>query len=148
MTVLDRDVLHSDRRGLLSTLWVFLLLNVLFRDVHELFRPTLLEQMIAGTVNGTPVTEATILLGGVTIEVPLLMVVLSRVLVPSAARLLNAVVAVVTVPVLLLGGVRDLDDAFFAAVTVATALAVAVLAWTWRTGAPVAGPLPTGTTTP
>lgn len=132
MRILDRDGLRGDRRPLLSTLWIFVLLNVIFRDLHELFRPGLLEQMISGTVNGTPTTETVILMGGVLIEMPLLMVVLSRLLVPKVARVVNGMLGPVVVPLLLSSGIRDLDDAFFAAVGVVALVTIAVLAWTWR----------------
>ncbi len=140
MKIVDRAQLRGDRRPLLSTLWVFTLLNVLFRDFHELFRPGLLEQMIDGTVNGTRTTEAVILIGGVLIELPLLMVVLTRFLVPRIARIANVAVGLLAVPLLLSTGIRDLDDAFFAAVTAIAALTIVGLAWTWKPAPGEAGP--------
>jgi hypothetical protein len=51
-----------DMKALLSTSWIFVLLNVIFRDIHELFRPELLKEMMAGTVNGVHITEELVLL--------------------------------------------------------------------------------------
>lgn len=134
--VVDSEQLAGDRRPMLSTLWIFVLLNALFRDVHELFRPGVLEQMIAGNVNGTEITEHVILLGGVLLEVPLAMVVLARLLQPRISRIANLVVAVATVPLLLGGGIRDLDDGFFAAVQVTSLVGLAWLAWRWTPRGP------------
>ena len=38
-----------DKRALLSTLWIFVLLNVIFRDLHEFFRAGMIEEIITGT---------------------------------------------------------------------------------------------------
>lgn len=60
------------------------------------------------------------------------MFVLSRLLAPRISRMTNAVVAIITIPLLLGGGIRDLDDGFFAAVTSVALLALAALAWKWK----------------
>lgn len=40
-------------------------LNLLARDIHELGRPGMLEQMISGTIDGVMTTEILMLLGGI-----------------------------------------------------------------------------------
>ena len=82
----DMDLLSSnnnveiDKRALLSTLWIFVLLNMIFRDIHEFFRLGLLEEMMTGIVNGNQVTEQVMLIGAFMVEIPILMVLLSRIL--------------------------------------------------------------------
>lgn len=46
---LNQKIADLDVRAKLSSLWVFALLNVI-RDIHELFRPGFLEEMMTGTV--------------------------------------------------------------------------------------------------
>ncbi len=82
----DRDVdlissnnrVEIDKKALLSTLWIFVLLNLIFRDIHEFFRAGLLEEMMTGVVNGNQVTEQVMLIGAFMVEIPILMVLLSR----------------------------------------------------------------------
>lgn len=50
---------------MLSTLWVFVLLTVIFRDIHELFRQGFLEEIMSGEVNGVEMTETTLLIAGI-----------------------------------------------------------------------------------
>ena len=59
----NRKTIGTDIKAVLSTLWMFVLLNIIFRDIHDLFRPGFLEEMMTGSVNGTEVTEEALLLG-------------------------------------------------------------------------------------
>ena len=71
----------ADRRGVLSALWTFVLLNMLFRDIHELSRPGAIEEFMSATVS-----EATLLASGVALSVFISMVMLCRVLPHRANR--------------------------------------------------------------
>ncbi|WP_210115123.1 hypothetical protein [Roseovarius aestuariivivens] len=55
---------NRNPRVLLSILWIFVILNFFARDIHELGRPGMLEQMISGTIDGVVVTDILMLLGG------------------------------------------------------------------------------------
>ncbi len=46
-----------DKRLKLSSLWVFVFLNMIFRDLHELGRPGFLEEVMSGVVGGVQVTD-------------------------------------------------------------------------------------------
>lgn len=56
----NHALMTMDRKAKLSAAWVFVLLNVIFRDLHELFRPGMLAEMTTGTVNGVQMTEQTL----------------------------------------------------------------------------------------
>ena len=58
---LGRRFNSAEFKAVLSALWIFFLLNMLFRDIHELFRPGLLEEMMTGIVNGTHITDQALL---------------------------------------------------------------------------------------
>lgn len=127
---------RSDGKAILSTAWIFVLLNVIFRDIHQLFRPGMLAQMLSGTVNGAAMTDQVILLGGVMLQLPLAMVLLSRVLPDRANRWANltaapAVIAIILVPTLVTS-TPDLDDLLFTAVQVVGLLFIIGYAWSWR----------------
>ena len=116
----------------LSTLWVFILFNSLFRDVHELFRPGVLEEMQAGVVNGTQITEELMLVGGAIVEIPILMVLLSVTMRYTFNRWANMIVPVLTIPITLLNGVRDMDDAFFMTVVIVALMLIFFYALKWK----------------
>ena len=134
----DMDLLSSnnnveiDKRALLSTLWIFVLLNIIFRDIHEFFRLGLLEEMMTGIVNGNQVTEQVMLIGAFMVEIPILMVLLSRILNYRINRWANIIIGAVTIALVIGMGQKDLDDIFFATVEVIALSAIIWLAGKWR----------------
>ncbi len=117
-----------DKKALLSTLWIFVLLNVIFRDLHEFFRAGMLEEI----VNGTPVSEQMMLIGGVMVEIPILMVLLSRILNYRINRWANIIIGAVIIALVIGVGSKDLDDIFFATIEVIALSAIIWLAVKWR----------------
>ena len=41
-----------DKRAKITSLWIFVFFNVIFRDLHELGRPGFLEEVVTCVVNG------------------------------------------------------------------------------------------------
>src|SRR5262245_55738419 len=80
-----------DKRALLSTLWLFAMLNYLYCDVISLMDPELLKQYLAGNVGGIHVTQGFLLGAAVFMEIPTAMVLLSRVLEYKANRRANII---------------------------------------------------------
>lgn len=127
----NQKLITMDMKTKLSTLWIFVLLNVTFRDIHEFFRPALREEMMTGVVNGVHITEELLLLGGIGMEILIAMVILSRVLPYRVNRWANIIVGPISIPLLLSSGIHDLDDMFFFAIEIVALLLIAWLAWTW-----------------
>jgi hypothetical protein len=127
-----RELITTDTRAKLSAVWIFVLLNVVFRDLHDLFRPGILQEMMSGVVNGVQLTQETLLLAGVVLEIPIAMVLLSRLLAYRVNRWANIIASVVTIPLLLISGPKDLDDVWFLAIEVITLLLLAWYTWRWR----------------
>ncbi|MEI5909714.1 DUF6326 family protein [Bacillus spongiae] len=128
----EHKIFDLERKATLSTLWIFVLLNLIFRDLHELFRPELLGEMMTGIVNGTVITEGLLLGFGMLLEIPIAMVLLSRVLSYSLNRWANIIAGIVTLVIFVVfGGVNDLDDMFFLTVEVAALIVIIVYAWKW-----------------
>ncbi len=117
-----------DKRALLSTLWIFVLLNVIFRDLHEFFRAGMIEEIITGT----PVSEQVMLIGGIMMEIPILMVLLSRILNYRINRWANIIIGAVTIALIIGVGSKDLDDIFFATIEVIALSAIIWLAVKWQ----------------
>ena len=127
----NQKIITLDRKAKLSTVWIFVLLNVIFRDLHELFRFGFLEEMMTGIVNGVQVTEQTLLLGGILIEIPIAMVLLSRILEYRVNRLANIIAGALSIAFILANGPQDLDDIWFTVIEVVTLLLLIWYAWKW-----------------
>ncbi len=128
----QKKSIGMDIKALLSTLWIFFLLNMIFRDIHDLFRPGLLEEMMTGIVNGTQVTDGVLLVGGIMVEIPISMVVLSRVLKYRLNRWANIIVGSITLASVIGKKPLDLDDVFFTTIGFITLVIIIWLAWKWR----------------
>jgi hypothetical protein len=120
--------INADRRGVLSSLWIFVLFNMLFRDIHEFLRPGAIEEFMAQEV-----AEGLLLAAGIVLSLLISMIVLNRVLPSSAARWANVTVSVVAIASMVANPPGDLDDIWFLAVEIFALLAIIGLAWTWQT---------------
>ncbi|MEL7069595.1 MAG: DUF6326 family protein [Cyanobacteria bacterium J06581_3] len=128
----QKQMLTIATKAKLSTLWMFFLFNLIFRDIHEFVEPGFIEEIMTGTSNGNPITEQMLLLGGVMIEVPIAMVLLSRLLPYQANRWANIIVAVLYGALIIFFGTTDLDDTFHMVMEITALLFIIWLAWRWR----------------
>ena len=119
----------KDLRVSLSTLWVFMLLNYLYCDVLGLFDPGMPKNM----------TQDALLAASFLMEVPIAMVLLSKVLKHGPNRWVNilagAFMAVVQVATLFVG-TPTLYYGFFSAIEIACLLLIVWTAWRWADPAP------------
>ncbi|MEO1352309.1 MAG: DUF6326 family protein [Cyanobacteria bacterium J06635_15] len=133
---LQRQMLIIETKAKLSALWILYLLNVVFRDFHEFVEPGFMEQVMTGTFNGVQITEELLLFGGFVAEVPIAMVLFSRLLPYGANRWANIIAAVITLSFELNNGTSDLDDTFHLIIKIAALLLIIWSAWRWRNPAP------------
>ena len=127
----DRQIIVLEMQAKLSTFWIFVLFNITFRDIHEFLKPGFIEEVMTGVVNGAQLTEGLFLLGGIMIEIPIAMVLLSRVLKYGVNRWANIVAGATTIAFVIANGAADLDDKFFAIIEVAALSLVIWQAWKW-----------------
>ncbi len=115
----------QDIRVRLSTLWVFMLLNYLYCDVMGLYDPTL-----SGGLSRDALLAASALM-----EIPIAMVVLSRVLKDRPNRWANVIagafMTVVQVGSLFVGSAPTAYYVFFSAIEIASLLFIVWMAWRW-----------------
>jgi hypothetical protein len=124
---------NGNPRLLLSILWVFIVLNFFARDIHELGRPGMLEQMMSGTIDGVVITELLMLLGGFMIEIPILMTVLALLLPHGINRRANIGVGLLTMVMIVAMNTKpDLDNVFFMGIQFIALIAIVGMAWRWR----------------
>lgn len=75
-----------DTRTKLSALWLFILLNIIFRDIHQFVLASHLEMLLTGYYNGMEITEELMLLGGFLVQIPIAMVLFSLLLTDGRAH--------------------------------------------------------------
>lgn len=132
----QKQMLTISMKAKLSALWIFFLFNIIFRDIHEFVEPGFIEEIMTGTSNGNPITEQMLLLGGVMIEVPIAMVLLSRLLPYGANRWANIIVAAIYGVLITFFGTTDLDDVFHLVMESAALSFIIWSAWRWRNFSP------------
>lgn len=112
-------------RVLLSTLWVFMLLNYLYCDVMTLFDPSVTADL----------SRDALLAASFLMEIPIAMVLLSQVLKYRPNRWANVIagmfLAVVQVSTLFVGSGPTAYYVFFSVIEVACLLFIVWRAWSW-----------------
>ena len=121
----------DDMKIKLSTLWVFVLFNMVFADIVGFMNPGALETIIKGEV-GIHITQELLLLFSIMLEIPIAMIFLSRILEYRANRWANIIAAIITILFVIGGGDTYLSYIFFASIEVVTMLFIIWYAWSWR----------------
>lgn len=117
-------------QALLSTLWIFILLNMVFRDLHQLGKKGFLEEIMSGVVNGITITDELMLVGGILAEIPILMVLLSRILNNNANKWANIFAGLITMAVFATAiPAADMDDVFHMIIEVIAILWIFKISW-------------------
>jgi Sec-independent protein secretion pathway component TatC len=119
-----------DMKVKLSTLWIFVMFNMVFADIVGFMNPGALEQIITGAV-GFEITQELLLVFSILLEIPIAMILLSRILKYRANRWANIVAAVITILFVIGGGSTYLSYIFFAMIEVACMLLIIWYAWRW-----------------
>lgn len=110
---------------LLSTLWVFILFNMLLRDLHEFPTEGYVEKMMS-----LKLSEAEMLFYAFIVEVPISMIVLSRILNNKANKWANIIAIILSsIGILYTLPTGHLDEYFFA---IANTIAFAIIITTIR----------------
>jgi hypothetical protein len=126
----------KDLRIALPGLWIFLVLNYLYCDVLTFMDAGVLKDFMAGNAAGgtIQITPEFLLASGVLMEIPMAMIVLSRVLRHRLSRWANVAAAafmlVVQVGTLFVGTLTSFY-LFFSIVEIGTLALIAVLALRW-----------------
>ncbi len=72
------------KKEVLSVLWIFVTLNYLYCDLIGLMDSSMLKQYLTGSVEGLEINEHFLLYAGILMEIPIMMVLLSRILAKKA----------------------------------------------------------------
>ena len=115
----------------ISTLWVVVMLNMVFADILTFITPGKLQALWAGQA-GVHITPGLVLVFAILIEVPIAMIFAARILKPGANRWANTVAAVVTTAFVVGGGSLTPHYVFFAAVEIVCMAGIVWSVWTQR----------------
>ena len=120
----------------LSILWIFATLNWIYCDVIGFMDAGKLQGFLAGNLNGIQFSPAFLLGAGVLMEIPMLMVLLSRFLPNRPNRWAN-ILAGMTMTAVQLGSLfisaPEPFYIFFSVIEIAATAAIVWYAWKWAT---------------
>jgi len=122
------------KKEVLFTLWIFVTLNYLYCDLIGLMDSKMLNQYIDGRVEGMTINEFFLLMGGVLMEIPIAMILLTKILRKKANCWSNIIAGsiktLVMIVTLFLGNVT-LYYGFFAFIEIGTTLFIIGYAFQW-----------------
>ena len=114
----------------LSMVWVFVLFNMIFADIVGFMNPGDLEKIVRGEV-GIEITPELLLFFSVLLEIPIAMMLLSRILTYRVNRWANIIAATITLIFVIGGGDTYYSYLFFASIETLGLLFIIWNAWNW-----------------
>lgn len=129
MNTLEKTA-KMDMKVKLSTLWIVVMFNMVFADIVGFMNPGALEEIMTGAV-GFEITQELLLVFSILLEIPIAMILLSRVLKYRANRRANIVAGIITILFVIGGGSTYLSYIFFATIEVVCLLLIIWYAWNW-----------------
>ena len=130
MTTNEKTVKMEAMKVRLSTLWIVVMFNMAFADIVGFMNPGALEEIMAGAV-GFEITQGLLLVFAILLEIPIAMIILSRILKYSLNRWANIIAVVITILFVIGGGNTSLSYIFFATIEVVCMLLIIWYAWKW-----------------
>ena len=131
----DQSILRmKDKRVLLSTLWIFVVLNYLYCDALSFMDSHLLKQYLTGVVEGLHLTQGFLLGASILMEISIAMVLLSRILKYKANRLANIFAGLITTVVQIASlflGKPSMYYIFFSVIEISCTFIIFLIALKW-----------------
>ena len=123
----DKKTSKMDIKVMFSTLWIVVMINVAMADIFGF----MMDLMSGNTTTDVQIPQVGMLIFAIIMEIPIVMIFLSRVLKYAANRWANIIAGVITIAFIILGGSADLVYIFFATVEVVCILFIIWYAWKW-----------------
>lgn len=125
-----------DTKILLSTMWIFAVLNYLYCDLLSLYEPGIIEQLFSGSIEGIVFSKGLLLVAAILMETAIVMVLLSRLLSHKWNRITNIIAgAIHTLSVfgsMFVGSTPAPHYLFFGIIEMITTIAIIRIAWKWK----------------
>jgi hypothetical protein len=121
-----------DTKVLLSTLWIVVMINMAYADILSLHIPGAFDEVAKTSVStGAPIPQL-MLVGAIMMEIPVAMIILSRVLKYGVNRWVNIIAGIFTIAYIW-GGMSSYPHyIFIATVETLCLLLIIWFAWKWR----------------
>ena len=113
-------MISNKKATLISTLWIIVVLNIAFADIFSFFIDS-----------GSPLEVSPGLFLGfaIILEIPIIMIILSRILKDKVNRWVNTVASVITLVFVVAGGSLTPHYIFFAAMEIVCMILIVWLVW-------------------
>ena len=122
-----------DVRIMLSALWVARMLTGFVGDVLKFYEPGMMEQILAGEVDGMPLTQGFLLTAAIMFVLPVFMVFLSLTLPHKANRWANIILAIIFLALNLVGELPTYEYAYRTFLVIVEMVFLALIVWyAWR----------------
>jgi hypothetical protein len=116
----------------ISALWVVLLFLYAYGDIFGFFKPGQIGDIVSGEVSGIDITEGFLFAVSVYVAIASVMIYLTLVLRPAAARWSNVTLAIVYVVTIVAAAIGESAYYWFLSILEIAALVLIVrYAWTW-----------------
>lgn len=119
-------------RAGISAMWIFVMLTMVYNDIFSFMDASVLKQFLAGHADQIQITPTFLLIAAIATEIPLAMVILSRILPDRINRWANIVVAVYTIVYVVGMGSATPHYVFLGGLEVLGCGAIAWSAWQMR----------------
>ena len=126
------EINRVDMKVILSTLWIFVLFNMIYADILGFMKADFLQEVITGNAGGIQITPGFLLMAAMFLEIPIAMVVLSRFLKYKINRWANIIAASLTIIFVIAGGSTAPHYIFFATIEVLALALIIWFAWKWK----------------
>ena len=127
--------MNKSPKVLLSTLWLFVTVNYMFRDIFTLFHSESLKQLMSGEMGGMIISQTFLLGFAILMEIVMVMIILSRFLPYKTNRSLNIIIGLLMTFVqgsTLFTADNTLHYIFFSIVEISTTIFIVYYAWNWK----------------
>ena len=123
----------KDRKVLLSTLWLFAILNYLYCDIITLMDSNILRQVLSGIVRNIHMTQVFLFGASILMEIPIAMLLLSRILNYKANRWANLIASIIMTVVQFVSLIGSSTGyyIFFSIIEISCTLFIFLFAFKW-----------------
>ncbi len=121
-----------DQKALLSTLWIVVMINMAYADILSLHIPGVFDEVAKTSVSTGATIPQLMLAGAIMMEIPVAMIILSRVLKYGVNRWVNIIAGIFTIAYIWGGAASYPHYLFIATVETLCLLLILWFAWTWQ----------------
>jgi hypothetical protein len=114
----------KDWKVILSTLWIFVMFNMLYADILSFMDSGFLKELMTGYAGEIQITQGFLLVAAIMLEIPIAMIFLSRVLKYRVNRWANIIASAKTIAFVVGGGSTAPHYIFLATIEVVSMLLI------------------------